>query len=425
MVASDTPYGPWEDVKNGQGLITRQTPNCGNVEWLFDPAVLIDDDGTGYLYFGGGVPKGKDADPGTARIAKLGKDFISIDGTPTTLNPPYLFEDAGINKIGNNYVYSYCTNWNTGGNNIGLNNAVIVTMISNKPMSDFKFDRKVFDNPSKWLGDNGNNHHSFFKFKDKWYICYHSQWIQNQIGVSGGYRSSHVDYADVDESAGKIMGVSAGTTKGVDQVTYVDATKYIQAECFAWQNGVSVNYVGKSTNMAVSGKDGAWIGVCGVKAQDVNRFKARVSAPCGGAIRISTGSANGPVIGYLNVEANSSFEEFKCKLSSDIPTSKDLFFTFSGDLQFDSWTMYYEDPAEDEVIESGAASLAVEPNPAKNFVTVSGLNEGDIVTVTTAAGTVVKTFVAEADAAQISVSDLSTGVYFVSNGVKTVKMIKY
>lgn len=424
VVAGDTPYGPWEDVKNGQGLITRSTPNCGNVTWLFDPAVLVDDDGTGYLYFGGGVPTGQNADPGTARIAKLGKDFISIEGTPTTLKPPYLFEDAGINKIGKNYVYSYCTNWSTGGNNIGINNAVIATMISTNPMSGFNFDRKVFDNPSRWLGDNGNNHHGFFKFKDKWYICYHSQWIQNQIGVKGGYRSSHVDYANVDESAGKILGVSAGTTKGVDQVTPVDATKQIQAECFAWQSGVEVNYIGKSTNMAVSGKSGAWIGLCGVKAQNVNRFKARVAAPCGGAIRISKGSAGGPVIGYLNVEANDSFEEFKCKLSSDISTATDLFFTFSGDLKFDSWNMFYEDPTDDELVEAVSANLMVEPNPAKDVVTVSGLAAGDIVTVRSMTGVVLKTLVAESDEVSMSVSDLATGLYIVSNGAKAVKLIK-
>lgn len=424
VVASDTPYGPWEDVKNGQGLITRQTPNCGNVEWLFDPAVLVDDDGTGYIYFGGGVPNGKNADPGTARIAKLGKDFISIDGTPTTLNPPYLFEDAGINKIGNNYVYSYCTNWNTGGNNIGISNAVISTMISKNPMTGFTYDRKVFDNPSKWLGSNGNNHHGFFKFKDKWYICYHSQWIQNQIGVEGGYRCSHVDYANVDESAGKIMGVDAGTTKGVSQVEPVDATKTIQAECFAWQSGIESNYIGKSTNMAVSGKNGSWIGLCGVKAQGVNRFKARVSAPCGGAIRISTGSAGGPVIGYLNVESNSSFEEFECKLTSDIPTATDLFFTFSGELKFDSWSMYYNDPADDEIIDAVSNSLMIEPNPAKDVVKVSGLTDGDIVTITSMNGVVVKAFVAESDAADVVISDLASGIYVVSNGSNSVKLIK-
>ncbi|MCQ2226105.1 MAG: carbohydrate-binding protein [Paludibacteraceae bacterium] len=424
VVAADTPYGPWEDVKNGQGLITRSTPNCGNVTWLFDPAVLVDDDGTGYLYFGGGVPEGQNADPGTGRIAKLGKDFISIDGTPTTLNPPYLFEDAGINKIGKNYVYSYCTNWNTDGNTIGIKNAVISTMISTSPMTGFKYDRKVFDNPSRWLGDNGNNHHGFFKFKDKWYICYHSQWIQNQIGVKGGYRCSHVDYADVDESAGRINGVTAGTTKGVSQVVALDATKEIQAECFAWQSGVEVNYIGRSTSMAVSGKDGAWIGVCGVKAEGVNRFKARVSAPCGGAIRISTGSAGGPVLGYLNIEANSSYEEFDCKLSSDIPAATDLFFTFSGELSFDSWNMYYKDLTENEVIEASNASLAVEPNPAKDVITVSGLNSGDIVTIKSMTGVVVKAFAAEAETVEVMVSDLASGLYIVSDGSKAVKLIK-
>ncbi len=424
VVASDTPYGPWEDVKQGQGLITRSMPNC-NVEWLFDPAVLVDDDGTGYIYFGGGVPQGKNADPGTARIAKLGKDFISIDGSAQSLNPPYLFEDAGINKIGNNYVYSYCTNWNTGGNNIGISNAVISTMISTNPMTGFKYDRKVFDNPSKWLGSNGNNHHSFFKFKGKWYICYHSQWLQNQIGVEGGYRCSHVDYANVDESAGKILGVDAGTTKGVDQVEPVDGTKDIQAECFAWQSGIEVNYIGKSTKMAVKGKNGSWIGLCGVKAEGVNKFKARVSAPCGGAIRISTGSANGPVLGYLNVESNSSFEEFTCDLTSDIPTAKDLFFTFSGDLEFDTWNMFYEEPSGTEAIEDEDASLVVVPNPAKDVVTVSGLNRGEIVTIASATGVAVKTFVAETEAMEVIVSDLATGVYFVSNGEKTVRLIKY
>ena len=298
-------------------------------------------------------------------------------------------------------------------------------MISTDPKKNFSFDRKVFDNPSKWLGANGNNHHSFFKFKDKWYITYHSQWIQNQIGVEGGYRSSHVDYANVDESAGKILGVNAGTTKGVDQVVPVDGTKNIQAECFAWQSGVEVNYVGKSTNMAVKGKNGSWIGLCGVLAKDVNKFRARVSAPCGGAIRISTGSANGPVLGYLNIEANSSFEEFTCDLTSDIPTAKDLYFTFSGELTFDSWNMFYEESSDNSEIEDATTMLTVVPNPAKDVVTVSGLTVGEVITITSASGVIEKVFVAESEDAEVVVSDLASGVYFISNGVKTVRVIKY
>ena len=66
-----------------------------------------------YLYFGGGVPSPEQAaNPGTARVAKLGKDMISLDGEPKTIeNVSYLFEDSGINKINGKYIYSYCSNF--------------------------------------------------------------------------------------------------------------------------------------------------------------------------------------------------------------------------------------------------------------------------------------------------------------------------
>ena len=73
VLTSDSPTGPFSDPL-GHALISRSIPNCGNVLWLFDPAVLVDDDGTGDLYFGGGVPEGKVADPGTGRVAKLRYD---------------------------------------------------------------------------------------------------------------------------------------------------------------------------------------------------------------------------------------------------------------------------------------------------------------------------------------------------------------
>ena len=112
VLTSNSPTGPWTDPL-GKPLISRQTPNC-NVEWLFDPAVLVDKDGTGYLYFGGGVPSGRQQNPGTIRAVKLGYDMISLAGTPVTIDAPWVFEDSGINKIGNTYFYSYCTNWSGG-----------------------------------------------------------------------------------------------------------------------------------------------------------------------------------------------------------------------------------------------------------------------------------------------------------------------
>lgn len=90
VVTADSPTGPWSDPL-GHALINRQTENS-NVTWLFDPAVFVDDDGKAYLYYGGGVPDGKQANPDTARCVQLGDDMISIVGTPRNINPPYLLK---------------------------------------------------------------------------------------------------------------------------------------------------------------------------------------------------------------------------------------------------------------------------------------------------------------------------------------------
>ena len=58
VLTADSPTGPFTDPI-GKGLLRRDMPNCGNVLWLFDPAVLVDDDGSAYIYFGGGVPEGR------------------------------------------------------------------------------------------------------------------------------------------------------------------------------------------------------------------------------------------------------------------------------------------------------------------------------------------------------------------------------
>lgn len=157
VASSDTPYGPWTDPR-GNGIITRQTPTCAEVTWLFDPAVLVDDKGDGYLYFGGGVPFVKDdmeqnnknaADPGTARVAKLSQDMINIEGTPERIRPPYLFEDAGANQINGKYYYSYCTNFSNVPGHPGMGR--IAYMTSENPMGPFTYQKTFFNNPGDFL----------------------------------------------------------------------------------------------------------------------------------------------------------------------------------------------------------------------------------------------------------------------------------
>ena len=51
-VQGDSPTGPWKDDL-GVVLFNQSTPGCKDVIWCFDPAVLVDDKGDAYVYFGG------------------------------------------------------------------------------------------------------------------------------------------------------------------------------------------------------------------------------------------------------------------------------------------------------------------------------------------------------------------------------------
>lgn len=339
VVTSDSPWGPWTDPI-GKELISRSTPTCNTVTWLFDPAVLVDDDGTGYIYFGGGVPNGKQADPGTARVAKLNSDFISINGTPATINPPYLFEDAGANKIAGKYVYSYCSNWNCTGN--PMSNAQICYMTSSNPMGPFTYSGIAYNNQADFLkgeyGNNGgNNHHAMFEFKGKWYMTYHARVLQNAKGQKGDYRSSHVDYVNVNTQTGSITR-SSGSAKGVDQVGYLDPFEKTEAETMAWMGGIETEYGG--SNMLVTKIDkGDWTGLAGVNfGQGATVFTACVKSTTNGAIKIVKGKPDGEVVGYLAVpNTNGQLKEVTTTLSKAISGVTDLFFVYSGGFEFDYW----------------------------------------------------------------------------------------
>lgn len=275
VVSADSPVGPFTDPL-GHGLIRRDMENCGNVEWLFDPAVLVDDDGEAYIYFGGGVPAGKFADPGTARVAKLGKDMISLDGVPVAINPPYLFEDSGIHKFNNKYYYTYCCNFNVdeeGTNKYGITNGQICRMESDSPMGPFVFKEMILENPEKYCGLGGNNHHCVFKFKDQWYITYHSRILEKNIGVEHGYRITNVD--EISIAADGKIGVIAQTSAGTKRIKNVNPFVNNSAVNMSQMSGCKLIPADEVTEKCGSGnmllaefEDGGFFEVMGVDFAD-------------------------------------------------------------------------------------------------------------------------------------------------------------
>jgi len=351
VLTSDSPIGPFVDPL-GKALISRSTPNCANVAWLFDPAVLVDEDGSAYLYFGGGVPQGKEANPGTGRAVKLGDDMISLDGDPISLDIPYLFEDSGINRIGDTYYYSYCTNWNVpleATKELGINNADIAYMTSKNPLGPFTFQKAILRNPGVFFGVWGNNHHCMFEFKGQMYMAYHSQMLEKKLDISGGYRSTNIDYVTVNED-GTIENIKASEF-GVKQVKSLNPYERCEAETIGTMAGIGTTLIeetgaGSGTgNMAVTDiHTGDWIAVYGADFGEIGAksFTACIKAPASGegAIQIRLDKPTGEPVGYLKIDADSSgqFKEITADLLTTITGEHNLVFVFYGEgYEFDYW----------------------------------------------------------------------------------------
>ncbi len=333
VLTADSPTGPWSDPL-GQALISRSTPNCANVTWLFDPAVFVDDDGTGYLYFGGGVPTGQEANPGTARVVKLGDDMISLAGDPQTLDVPYLFEDSGINKIGNKYYYTYCSNWNTSGNSYGMTSGAIQYMVSDSPMGPFTYGGELFRNQGNFFGLYGNNHHSIVELNGQLYLFYHARAVEAAMGITGNYRSPQVDRITMN---GESFNSVTGTMAGIAQLKPLSPYDKVQAETMSNQAGINVSGTGDTVVTDIDSGD--WIQVSGVNfANGASSLTVRAASANGGAIKICTGSPTGTAIGYVDVLASSgAFTEITVPVDS-ISGTQDLYFVFCGDLTFDWWS---------------------------------------------------------------------------------------
>ena len=340
VLEADSPIGPFKDPI-GKPLISRNTPTCAEVTWLFDPAVLVDNDGNAYIYVGGGVPSPDKADnPGTARVAKLGADMISLDGDPVPIeNVAFLFEDSGINRIGDKYIYSYCSNFSMtdeGRERLGFSDGEIIIMESDKPMGPFKQGGSVLKNPGHFFGRGGNNHHCMFEFNGKMYIAYHSRILEEGMGLeSGGYRSTNIDYINTD--ANGIPTESFGTREGVAQVKALNPYEAVSAVTMSNASGIDTESVNGSGygDMILSGiHTGSWTSVSGVDFGSTapGTFNYYCMGKGTGKVSVILDDPNAEAAFSVSIDADGSdVKKFETGLDISITGKHDLFFVFEGE----------------------------------------------------------------------------------------------
>lgn len=343
VLTADSPIGPWTDPIGGP-LITTRTPNCEGVVWMFDPAVLVDDDGTGYLYFGGGVPEGNPSHPKTIRCVKLGADMISLDGTPVEIDAPYLFEDSGITKIGDKYYFSYCSNFSTGGSE--YNGGAIQLMVSDKPLGPFTYEKELFANPGAFAcfstedgNSGGNNHHSFFEFKGKYYLAYHTRTLElAELKKNMGYRCTHIDEVEVVD--GVPQALVPTSKKGPAQLVNLNPYETVRASTMAIQAGVVVTGVGDTIVAGI--EKGDWTGVKGVDFGDgASAISICVSLSEETTVELRAGSPDGELLGTIAVERK--MDAVPASYETKVTGAKgvmDLYFVFHGNMKFETWQAY-------------------------------------------------------------------------------------
>lgn len=201
VASADSPTGPFYDERKSS-LLGPWTDNESTGDAL-DPAVFTDDDGSSYLVWGGDCARAEGSKK-YPRIRKLADNMISFDGEEKAIEAPYFFEDSGINKIGDKYVYSYCTDWGTRtGQYKDLDICSIAYMVADSPMGPYKYVGEVLPNcgsvfkKADGSDDLANNHHSIVQFKGEYYMFYHTMVLRTSMGIHFGGRSTHVNKLNV------------------------------------------------------------------------------------------------------------------------------------------------------------------------------------------------------------------------------------
>ena len=352
VLEGDSPVGPFTDPL-GHALIDGSTPGTQGVPWIFDPAVMVDDDGTGYLVFGGGIPAGQDLNPQSARIVRLGDDMISLDCEPVMIDAPCMFEDGGIHKANGKYYYTYCSNFS--GNHSAVEGypgyGIICYMVSDDPLGPYEYCGEILQNPSTYFGVGGNNHHAIFNFQGTSYIVYHAQTLGQAMGIEKGYRSTHINeveyYAD-----GRIVPIQADR-EGISQLETMSPYQLTAGETIAWQAGIKVEAcdqpgqgLSEVNNRAVTDiQNGDWIAVAGLDFGDKGAasFTASIAAQAGGAVELRVDSPDGTVVGTLTVPAgDGTYQTLTCDVEG-LTGVHNLFLVFTGDdqaenlMSLDTW----------------------------------------------------------------------------------------
>lgn len=383
VLKASSPLGPWTSPLS-KPMIDADTPGVSPCNWIFDPGVIIDDDGTGYIAFGGGDPQstGSSLWPGNSRIAKLKPSMTALDGAAVKMPAPYLFEASELNMMNGRYVYTYNTSWsdrNDWNKFEGRNgqpapsSCSMCYMVSDTPLDpdSWEYRGEYVPNEGNFgdLGsDWGNNHTHLHKFQDKFYLFYHGNVLEKTMkdpkynamdSNASGYRSLCVNEITVDEETQTISKITM-TKKGVSPIKPLDPYQLQQAETMASCGGVnyedfrniktitSKNTLGNdaSENMYIKMAPGSWTAVRNVDFGEKGAKSFVLRAKGTGTLEFRTASKGQPIatVQFSSTEMEDHVFEIDPETFKGTKNLFFLVFTEATNVQFDAWQFFETAP---------------------------------------------------------------------------------
>ena len=214
MVAkADRPDGPFRPCNWDSGNPQQTVGPIG-----FDPAVLVDDDGRVYAYWGFRHSYAAELDPATMATVKPGTEIV--DGMVTSLHEPgpfRFFEASSIRKVEDKYVFIY-SRWSENGE-FGLRDTpgTLAYAYSDRPLGPWTYGGTIIDMRG-YATDaqgrripatvpSGNTHGSLCQVGGQWYIFYHRHSGQDEFARQAMVAPVSVK---VEKGAGGKVSISQG-----------------------------------------------------------------------------------------------------------------------------------------------------------------------------------------------------------------------
>jgi len=278
VAVADKPYGPFKPI-----------PTYIEGVKGIDPSVLIDKDGSAYLYYS------------LDRIfaVKLKPNLLEIDGEPTVFDNlpkkglqegPFVFERNGIYYL----TYPHVAN----------KTERLEYAISASPLGPFKAAGVILDESASgcWTV-----HHSIVDYQGQWYLFYHDKDLSPAFDKNRAIRADKL-FFDADGSIRKVIPSLRG-------VGLVKAGSEIQIDRYSATSGdgVAVSFLDEANPHAgwktTFNSAKSWVRFnevdFGPGAQQ--SIEVRAKAPGGGALEIRLDSPDGPMIGRVPVGRGSDW----------------------------------------------------------------------------------------------------------------------